>query len=180
MYATLDLNYILKESEHNKKIINFSSAVLKGIANIPGTLLLILSVPLIIAMIPVLNLILYSTIKKMQKLVDLLNKGVSKMDYETVRKIYNSVSTVKPETITNDGGFVTGGLVNKTNKLFSLFKQLEKDLEKLLFVDTSNQPPLTEKEKEAFEYLNEVWGDDDDKVYAKATFNQLKKETHDN
>lgn len=32
--------------------------------------------------------------------------------------------------------------------------------------DNTPQPPLTKKEKEAFEYMNEVWGDDDDGAYA--------------
>ncbi len=177
MVASVSLNDVLRDEQQNEKIINFSSAILRFVSNIPNVLFSIISIPFLILLIPILNLVLASIIRKTSVVVKNIRQDVQEMDYERVKEVYDLLSGLndKALTLNGDANFLTKRLRNKLIKLLELYQTIAESLENILFVDTSNQIPLSDKEKADFNSLNDIWGDDDDGEYAKLTFNQLKR-----
>lgn len=54
-----------------------------------------------------------------------------------------------------------------------MLKELEETYSSVLFHKIDPTIPLTDKEKAAFAEFNEIWGDDDDEVYARDTHHRL-------
>ena len=118
--------------------------------------------------------------KKLSKNIDILIKNKSKLQYEFVKNAYSSFKEfskkTKPlveESKNHSNSFLTKGISKKLLKSATLINETKELLCSFLYVDMSNQPPLTEKEIETFKRLNECWGDDNDEVYAKSTFHYL-------
>ena len=177
MIASVSLNDVLRDEQQNEKIINFSSAILRSVSNIPNVVITIIAIPFLLLMIPILNWVLASLIRKTSAMVANINRDIQQMDYESVKQIYDLLSGLRHDTdfLNSESTFLTRGLKAKLVKLLELYKTIKEALEAVLFVDMSGQPPLTKEEKLAFEALNDIWGDDEDGEYAKMTFNQLKK-----
>ena len=177
MVASVSLNNFLKDEADNEKIINFSSAILRFVSNIPNAIFSIISIPFLLLLIPVLNLVLASAIRKTTIVVKNIDKDIQGMNYEGVKEIYDLLSGLDRNStlLNNDSNFLTKGLESKLIRLLALHNIITKKLELALFVDCAEELPLTEKEKEGFDRLNDIWGDDDDGSYGKLTFNQLKK-----
>ncbi len=176
MLVTVSLNDVLRDEQHNERVINFTSALLRIVSNIPNFILSLFILPFYLLMLPIVHALLSIAIRKITVVAKNVHEDVKRMDYQTVRKVYDLVShntrnfTKSPE----NPSFLTKGIRHKLEALMGLYKSIQNSLESILFVDVSNQPSLTEQEKKDFELLNDAWGDDEDGKYGEMTFNQLK------
>lgn len=66
------------------------------------------------------------------------------------------------------------GFISKSKQLFAQYNELHNTAKSCLYYDMSDVPPLSEKEKETMNRLNDVWGDDEDGIYAEWTHFRLK------
>jgi hypothetical protein len=149
------------------------------IEQIPKTIIGISLIILLIGCLPIIYIALLivviginqatSKIYKMKKII-VNNPGI--IPYEAAMRLYvDGKSVIKMyEQLPSHKSFITRILYRKLTKFNNEMIILQSSLETQLFIDTSKQPKLTPQEKETFAWLNDVWGDDDDEVYAKNTY----------
>lgn len=169
---------ILRDEQHNERVINFTSGLLRIVSNIPNFILALLIFPYYLMMVPVVHVVLSKTIRKVSSVAENIEKDLKEMDYATARQIYDLITKANSSfsVLPDSSSPFTKGVRKKLNTLINLYKSIQKSLETVLFVDVSSQPPLTEQEKSSYDALNDVWGDDEDGLYGEMTFNQLKKD----
>jgi len=181
MDAAINIVFPYVEEEKSKKVINFSSNTIKAISNVPGAIVSIIILPVyIIVLMPLTNLLLWQLINKIKRQADKLKKQISGIPYEEARIGYDLMSklvlmldNIVTEIQPASDNFLTKGMFNKIKIIAAVYKEMQTSLSNSLFLKVNNCEPLSDKEKESYRILNEVWGDDDDQVYAKHTHHCL-------
>jgi len=70
--------------------------------------------------------------------------------------------------------FLLQGIYHKFCRIEDTFRAMQQSIASILFVQ-ADPTPLTEKEKAAFNTMNDIWGDDQDQVYAHHTHYHLTR-----
>jgi len=177
---TLDFPYV--QQKESEKIISFSSYTIQAVKNIPSVLLSIIIVPVYICFfIPMANILLWRLHKKLQKELKELRRDIPDMRYERAKEGYDLLGELVSFTsgVTQAAGqenksFVVKGIYRKFCGIEETFRKMQQSIASVLFVQ-ADSIPLTDKEKEAFNLLNETWGDDQDQVYARHTHFHLSR-----
>ena len=187
MDAALQINFHYVEQEKSYKIINFSSYTIKAISNIPWLILALVLVPfLLILFVPIANLTLWSLCRKLQKELNSLKKDIPDLSFKSTREGYEIINSmvlfmeaVEKEIESDAKKFPFKSISNKFIKISYVLTEMRNSLSKALFVSTS-ATPLSEKEKESLDIMNEIWGEDTDQVYAQHTHYHLTKKLRKN
>ena len=114
--------------------------------------------------------------KKINKLSNEVKRVIKNIPYEQARDSYIKLSkfnkTNKPlyNPTHNKLERVSDRLFFKT---LSMLVELEETYSSVLFYKIDPTIQLTEKEKDVLASFNEIWGDDDDEVYARDTHRRL-------
>jgi hypothetical protein len=175
----MDFPYV--KPERSRKIINFTFYSLGVKKNIPWTILSVILFPIYLCFIPVINITLWRLYKNLQKDVDVLKRNAPNLSYKAARKGYDTLSMLTDlinnalKNITPDSGsFLTKGIYSKVRKIAGAFSEMQESIASVLYVN-ADTTPLSDKEKEDFKAMNDIWGDDDDQVYARHTHHHLTK-----
>ena len=187
MDTALQINFHYVEQEKSYKIINFSSYTIKAISNIPWLILALVLVPfLLILFVPVANITLWSLYRKLQKELNSLKKDIPDLSFKSTRDGYDIINSMvlfmesmEKEIEPDAKKFPFKSIFNKFNKISYVLTEMRNSLSRALFV-SANSTPLSEKEKESFDILNEIWGEDTDQVYAQHTHYHLAKKLKKN
>lgn len=177
---TLDFPYV--QQQESEKIINFSSYTIQAVKNIPSILISIVIWPFYVCFfVPLANIMLWRLHKKLQKESDKLHHDIPNIPYEQAKEGYELLSalaafTGNVEKAARPGAenFLLQGIYHKFCRIEETFKGMQQSIASVLFVQP-DLTPLTEKEKEAFSVMNDIWGDDQDQVYARHTHYQLSR-----
>lgn len=180
--STLLLDSSIFDNKEPKKIIVFSTSGIKAFLNTPSNITAIILFPLFAIFLLVVNFMLARMYRKLKKTIDPVNAEVLNLSYERASKLLQvfdvSKNTLLPYLSDIEGAkkhWITRGVGRKVEKIHDLFNYTHQNIARTLFVSPENTEPLSEEEKETFNYLNEVWGDDDDKTYARHTHYHLVK-----
>jgi len=176
---TFDFPYVQQDEV---KIINFTSNMVGVIKNIPSTILYIIILPLyLIIFLPFANIVLWRLYKKLLKEFGELKQDISGLPYKGAKEGYTMLSEMigLMDSLVNSmahdsNNFFLKGIYNKSLKINGVFKEMQDSIAAVLYVK-ADATPLTEKEKEAFNVMNDIWGDDSDQVYARHTHHHLTK-----
>lgn len=187
MDAALQINFHYVEEEKSYKIINFFSYTIKAISNIPWFILALILVPfLLILFVPIANLTLWSLCRKLQKELNSLKKDIPDLSFKSTRDGYDIINSmvlfmegVEKEIEPDSKKFLFKGIFNKFIKISDVLTEMRNSLSKALFV-SANSTPLSEKEIKSLDVMNEIWGEDTDKVYAQHTHYHLAKKLKKN
>jgi hypothetical protein len=176
---TMDFPYV--KPEESRKIINFTSYTIGVKKNIPWTILSIVLFPFYLAFIPFANLILWRLYKNLQKDVANLKRNTPNLSYKAARKGYDMLSMLSElmdnalKNVTPDSdSFLTKGIYSKFRKIASAYREMQDSISAVLYVKPDSTA-LSDKEKEDFKVMNDIWGDDNDHVYARHTHHHLTK-----
>ena len=187
MDAALQINFHYVEQEKSYKIINFSSYTIKAISNIPWFILALVLLPLmLILFVPIANLMLWSLYRDLQKELNSLKEDIPDLSFKSTRDGYDIINSmvlfmevVEKEIEPDAKKFPFKSIFNKFNKISGVLTEMRNSLSKALFV-SANSTPLSEKEKESLDIMNEIWGDDSDQAYAQHTHYHLAKKLREN
>jgi hypothetical protein len=178
---TIDFPYV---QQKEVKIINFSSSSIRTIKNIPWTILYVIVLPFYLGfIIPFANLILWQLYKKLQKEVGDLKHDIPDLSYKKAKEGYDMLSGMVElmESLVKDmakdsdaDSFLLKGVYNKFRKIAGVFREMQDSIAAVLYVK-ADTTPLSDKEKEDFKTMNDIWGDDSDQVYARHTHHHLTK-----
>jgi len=176
---TLDFPYV---QQKEIKIINFTSNVVGVVKNIPWIFLAIIILPFyFILFLPLANLMLWSAYKNMQKEIGKLKKDIPGLPYKEAREGYDMISGMvefmegmAKNMAPDANSLMFKGIYQKFNKISGILKDMQSSIADVLFLKPDNTP-LSDKEKEAFGAMNDIWGDDSDQVYARHTHIHLTK-----
>ena len=177
---TLDFPYV--QQKESEKIISFSSYTIQAVKNIPSVLLSIVIVPVYICLfIPMSNFLLWRLHRKLQKELKELRRDIPGMPYEQAKEGYDLLgdlvaftSGVNQAIGPENKSLVIKGIYRKFCRIEETFRKMQQSLASVLFVQ-ADPTPLTGKEKETFNLLNDIWGDDQDQVYARHTHYHLSR-----
>ena len=180
MDAALQINFHYVEQEKSYKIINFFSYTIKAISNIPWFILALILMPfLLILFVPISNIMLWSLYRKLHKELNLLKRDIPDLSFKSTRGGYDIINSmvlfmegVEKEIEPDAKKFPFRGIYSKFNKISGVLIEMRNSLSKALFV-SANSTPLSEKEKESLDIMNEIWGEDTDQVYARHTHHHL-------
>jgi predicted P-loop ATPase/GTPase len=175
---SLDFPYI--QQEESVKIINFSSSTISAVKNIPSVILGIVLFPFyVLLFIPAANFMLWRLYKKLHKDVSEVKRDILKLPYEKAKEGYdilNSLVTLMDsmDKQVNPGksSFLVKGIYTKFLKISGLFTEMRDSIASVLFVQP-DKTPLSQKEQDSFNVLNDIWGDDSDHIYARHTHHHL-------
>ncbi len=181
MSAAITMDFPYVKPEESKKIINFTFYTIGVKKNIPWTILSVILFPFYLCFIPVANVMLWRLYKNLQKDVTNLKQNTPNLSYKSARKGYdmlfmltelmnNALKNITPDS----DSFLTKGIYSKLWKIAGAFKEMQESIASVLYVK-ADATPLSDKEKEDFKVMNDIWGDDDDQVYARHTHHHLTK-----
>jgi hypothetical protein len=187
MDAALQINFHYIEQERSYKIINFFFYTIKAINNIPWFILALVILPLLLILfVPVANLTLWSLFRKLQKELNSLKKDIPYLSFKSTRDGYDIINSmvlfmegVEKKIEPDAKNFLFKGIFKKFNKISGVLTEMRNSLSRALFV-SANSTPLSEKEKESLDIMNEIWGEDTDQVYAQHTHYHLTKKLREN
>ena len=187
MDAVLQINFHYVEEEKSYKIINFFSYTIKAISNIPWFILALILVPfLLILFVPIANLTIWSLCRKLQKELNSLKKDIPDLSFKSTRDGYDIINSmvlfmegVEKEIEPDSKKILFKGIFNKFIKISNVLTEMRNSLSKALFV-SANSTPLSEREIKSLDVMNEIWGEDTDKVYAQHTHYHLAKKLKKN
>jgi hypothetical protein len=176
---TLDFPYV---QQKEIKIINFTSNVVGVVKNIPWIFLAIIILPFyFILFLPLANLMLWRAYKNMQKEISNLKRDIpdlpykeAKEGYELISKMVTFMEGLAKEMAPDAGSLMFKGIYQKFNKISGILKDMQSSIGDVLYLKPDTTP-LSDKEKEAFKVMNDIWGDDSDQVYARHTHRHLTK-----
>ncbi len=185
---TYHFNYI--EQKKSYTIINFSSNIIRTVQNVKlviiGIILLPICLIFLIIVIPLANLSLWWLYEKLEKAINKLKEDITSLPYEETSEGFNLISsmikylaTIEKEIAPDANNFLIKGIYRKFSKISAALEEMKESLAKTLFICAGNIP-YTEKEKESLDIMNDVWGDDTDKVYARHTHYHLTKKLRKN
>ncbi|MEI8047028.1 MAG: hypothetical protein WCI92_06595 [Bacteroidota bacterium] len=180
MNASISLDFPYVQQEDSVKIINFSSSTINAVKNIPSVILGVILLPFILCLfIPAANFMLWRLYKKLHKEVSLLKSDILKLPYEKAKEGYDTLNSLvllmdslDKDVNSGTGNFLVKGIYNKFFKIAELFREMRDSIASVLFVEP-NKTPLSEKEQDTLNVLNDIWGDDSDQVYARHTHHHL-------
>lgn len=175
-YAT-NIHFSCTDENKSEKVIQFSSSFLTGFTNIPNKVVLVIFFPfMFLIVLPVVNILLYRLIRKVKKQAKVLENKAHFLSYDNAQQAYDSVSKLvditsktKNDIAESAASVLTRSLYRKFSKINQLLIQIQNTLSACLYIKTEQSEPLTEEEQKAYQEFNEIWGDDNDKVYAKHT-----------
>lgn len=182
MSAAITMDFPYVQQEESVKIINFSSSSIRAIKNIPWTILYVLALPFyVILFLPFINVVLWWFYKKLQKEVGEIKQGIPGLSYKGAKEGYEIISGLSrlmdktlEEMAPDADSFLLQGVYDKFSKIAGVFREMQESIGSVLYVK-ADTTPLSDKEKEAFKVMNDIWGDDDDQVYARHTHHHLTK-----
>jgi hypothetical protein len=182
MNASISLDFPYVQQEESVKIINFSSSTIRAVKNVPWAILGIGLLPFyVLLFIPAANFMLWRLYKKLFKEVSELKQDIIKLPYEKAKEgydIFNSlvllIDTMDKDINIGTRNFLLKGIYHKSIKISELLKEMRDSIATILFIEP-NKTPLTPKEQDALNLLNDIWGDDSDQVYARHTHHHLTK-----
>ncbi len=174
------------------RLSNGITTLFKGISQIGNVFrtsgFVFLFVILFFAVLPVYGLLIIVTnlyliwvVNRLKKAMPNINKEIGHLNYEDATILKNHLNqfgvNLNSIDISNLGflNIITLGLFNKINRINHYYWGFQKTIDQTLFIDGSEMPPLTKEEEQVFGALNDVWGEDNDKEYAKMTHYHLKK-----
>lgn len=177
---TLDFPYL--HQGKSIRIIKFTSNCIGVIENIPWTILYIFLLPFyLVFIIPFANLILWQFHKKLQKDFRSLKHNMSGISYKSTKKGYDMILellTLTDSSLQNSSQdanrFLFKGIYNKLRKIAGVFREMQESIAAVLFVKP-DATPYSVKEVEILDIMNDIWGNDDDNVYAQNTHYHLTK-----
>ncbi len=183
MALALDYNFTYIEEKREKKIIDFSSSAIRVILNIPNAVLTLLLFPFVLMLIPIINITLWSFLRSIKKKAAALQKSYTSLSYEQAKEGYNLLSklvtlseNIYKELEPGATNFFTKKMVSYYKDITEVHKKMKDTLASSLYLKVEHAEPLSEKEKEGLGALNDIWGDDQDEVYARHThFHLIKK-----
>lgn len=176
---TLDFPYV---QQKEIKIINFTSNAVGVVKNIPWIFLSIIILPFyFILFLPFANLILWRVYTKLQKEIGDLKHDISDLPYNEAKEGYDIISRMVElmeglvKNMASDANnLMFKGIYSKFRKIAGIFREMQDSIAAVLYVK-ADATPLSAKENEAFTAMNDIWGDDNDKVYARHTHHHLTK-----
>lgn len=177
----MNLPLILQE---NNKVITFSSATTKAILNIPNAVLALILLPVnFFILIPVVNIMLWRLHNKLLKETEMLTKVVACLSYEDAKNVYEvlndtiqTLTAIQNEMKPDSGQFITKGIFNKFDRINLTLNNMLDSIGSTLYVSMDKDTLLTEKEVQGLQELDDIWGDDNDEVYAHHTHHHLVKD----
>ena len=176
---TMDFPYV---QQNEIKIINFTSNAVGVVKNIPWIFLSIIILPFyFILFLPFANLILLRAYKNMQKEIGKLKRDIPDLPYKEAKEGYDIISKMvefmegMAKNMAPDANcLLFKGIYSKFQKIAGIFRGMQDSIATVLYVK-ADVTPLSDKEKEAFKAMNDIWGDDSDQVYARHTHHHLTK-----
>ncbi len=139
--------------------------------------------PFVLMLIPIVNITLWSLYKRIKKDAAIIKEKYTSLTYEQAKEVYGLLSELvtflenKYEGIEPGAtNFFTKKMVRYYKDITAVHKKMRDLLASSLYLKVERQEPLSEKEKEGLEALNDIWGDDQDEVYARHThFHIIRK-----
>lgn len=181
MAVALDYNFKYLEEKKEKRIIGFSSSAIGVMLYIPNIAVTLFLLPFVLFLIPVTNITLWRLHNKLKKRATALKNIYTSLSYEQAKEGYKVLSELvsfleknNNDLETKKPNLFTKGLINRYKSILDTHTEMKDLLASTLFHKVEQQP-LSEKEKESLEALNDIWGDDQDEVYARHTHFHLKK-----
>jgi hypothetical protein len=182
MNSTRALDFPYVQQEESEKIINFSSYTIQAVKNIPSVLLSFIIVPFYVCFfVPLANIMLWRLHRKLQKEFNELKRDIPNMPYERAKDGYDLLGELAAftENVAQAAGkeaksFLIRGIYRKFCRIEETFRGMQQSIAAVLFVQ-ADPTPLAKKEKEAFSVMNDIWGDDQDQVYARHTHYHLSR-----
>lgn len=176
---TMDFPYV---QQKEIKIINFTSNVVGVVKNIPWIFLAVIILPFyFILFLPLANLMLWWAYKNLQKEIGKLKNDIPDLSYQEAKEGYELISEMvvylegmAQEMAPDAGSIMFKGIYQKFNKISDILKVMQSSITDVLYLKPDTAP-LSDKEKEAFKAMNDIWGDDSDQVYARHTHFHLIK-----
>lgn len=180
MALALDYNFSYTEKKREQKIIDFSSSAIRVIINIPNALLTFLLSPFVLMLIPIIHITLWNFLRNIKKKAATLQKNYLHLSYEQTKEGYYLLSelitiseNIYKELKPRATNYFTQIMVSYFQDITDIHKEMKELLASTLYLKMEHQEPLSEKEKEELEALNDIWGDDQDEVYARHTHSHL-------
>jgi hypothetical protein len=180
MNLALPIDLSKMELEKSDKVITFSSSSIMAIKNIPSNILAFILLPVYVCFfVPVIYFLLWKEYRGVVKNSVLLQRNVKSLNYNDAKQVYDNLSSTLTHLENTIGliqnakaDFFLKGLYKIFLRIESVTRKSKQTVASTLFYNI-DQPPLSTEEKQLFSELNEVWGNDDDGVYARSTHYHL-------
>ena len=164
--SVLSNEFLYEEEKRSAKKITSISIILKEIDPFP------ILFRQVISLYFTFNLFVLNN--KMEKVSKRVKETIKQMPYEQARDGYAFLSKTNKALDS-----IISNIDEIPNKQlgtgFKLLKELQDTYSSVLYLKV-DPIPLTEEEKATYSMLEDIWGDDDDEVYARATHRYLTEE----
>ena len=168
------------EYDRSEKALTFSSSSILVIKNIPSASLAIVLLPIYVCLfIPVIYFLLHGVKKAFGKQNTMLKSNRYSLTYDEASLVYKNLNAAISQLETTvklidkaKTDFFLKGVYKTFVEIEAIAIESKKAISDTLFFKTE-QSPLTTEEKKLFAELNEIWGTDDDGVYARNTHYHL-------
>lgn len=161
--SALTNEFLYEEEKNSVKTIESFTIIIKAIDPLPFLFRQVISLYLTIKL-SVLN-------KKMEKVSKRVKKTIKQMPYEQARDGYALLSKSN-KVLSSLISDIDENNYKQLRNGVKLLKELEETYSSVLYLKV-DPIPLSEKEKATYAMLEEIWGDDEDEVYARDTHRRL-------
>ncbi len=180
MNLALPIDLFKMDQEKSDKVITFSSSSILAIKNIPYNLLAFILLPVYVCFfVPVIYFLLWNEYRRVVKNNVMLQRNVKSLKYDEAKHTYDNLSSTLNHLEKTIGSinnakadFFLKGMYKIFLRIESVTRKSKNTVASTLFYNIA-QPPLSIEEKQLFSELNEIWGNDDDGVYARSTHYHL-------